>query len=75
MAILPIVAGFINESSMLEVAPSQVNKQLAGSITPVNECTFMVPLASKKNVKEVSKLGTFKVLIKDGPCSLKIAPW
>lgn len=40
VAILSIVDGHVNDSSVLEVAPALINVQLAGPITPLNECTF-----------------------------------
>lgn len=42
---------------------------------PMNECTFLVLLAKMEEVKEIYKMSTFKVDTKDGPCSLKVAPW
>lgn len=52
-----------------------INKQLAGPITLVNEYTFLVPFASREEVKEVCKLGNFDVSMKDDPYDLKIAQW
>lgn len=75
MAILSIVEGDVNESSVLEVAPALINWTLAGPITPLNEYNFMVPLKSRAEVKEICKLGTFKALTKDSICSLHLAPW
>lgn len=75
MVVLSIVDGHVNESSVLEVAPALINRQLASPITPMNECHFLVLLASREEVKEVCKLGTFKALTKDNICSLLLAPW
>lgn len=75
VVILSIVEGHVNESSILEVAPTLLNVQLAGPITQVNESSFLVPLASRDKVKEVCKLGTFKASTKEGLCQLRVAPW
>lgn len=75
VAILSVVFGYVNEASVLEVAPSIINKQLAGPLTPLNEDSFLVPLVSRKEVKEVYKLGAFSATTKDGPCTLQLAPW
>lgn len=57
------------------MAPSVINKSLAGLITLLNEVAFLILLACREDVKEVYKLGSFKVATKDGPCTLKISPW
>lgn len=75
VAVLSLVEGFINEASVLEVAPTIINKSLAGPITPLNDCCFLVPLANREEVKEVCRFGTAKVATKDGPCTLRISPW
>lgn len=75
VAVLSIIDGFVNEGSVLEVAPTIINRPLAGPITPLSECTFLVILASREEAKEVCKLVSFKVATKDGPCTLKLAPW
>lgn len=75
VAVLSLVEGFANEPSILEEAPSFINRTLAGPLTPLNGCSYLVPLTSRKEVREVCKLGTFKVATKDGPCTLKITPW
>lgn len=75
MAILSLVDGFVNNFSGLEVAPTIINRTLVGPITPLNECTSVVPLASREEIKEVYKLDSFKVATKDGPCTLKLSPW
>lgn len=72
---LTLVDGAVNEASIIEMAPSIVNKPLAGPITPLNETAFLVPLASREEMKEVCKLGSFKVITKDGPCTMTMAPW
>lgn len=70
VAIFSVVDGYVNDNSVLEVAPALINLPLAGPITLVNECTFLVLLASRAEVREVCKLGTLKALMKDGICSL-----
>lgn len=75
IAVLSLVSGYVNECSILEIVPSIINLKLAGPITPLNECSFLVPLANREEVKEVSKMGTFAANTKDGPCTLRIAPW
>lgn len=66
MVVLSLVDVFVNESSVLEIAPTIINHSLAGPITPLNEYTFLVPLASREEVKEVCKVGTSRVMMKDG---------
>lgn len=75
VAVLSLVEGYVNESSVLEVAPTIINSTLAGPITPLNDCSFLIPLANREEVREVCKLGSFKVATKDGPCTLKLSPW
>lgn len=73
-AILSLIEGFVNKTSVLKVAPLVINKLLAGPITTLNECTFLVPLTSRTNVMDVCKLRSFKVAKKDGSCTLKLSP-
>lgn len=40
VVILTFIEGFVNGSSILEVAPTIINRSLAGPITPLNECSF-----------------------------------
>lgn len=75
VAVLSLVEDQANESNLLDVIPSVLNMSLAGPITSVNECTFLIPLASREEVKELCKMGKFKVRTKDGPCELLLAPW
>lgn len=75
VVVLSLVDGFVNEASVLEVAPTIINMALAGLISPLNDCSFLVPLASREKIKEVCKLDNFKVATKDSPCTLKLAPW
>lgn len=75
VAVLSLVDGFMNESSILEIVPSIIDRPLAGPITPLNECNFLVPLASREEVKQDWKLETFRAATKDGPCSLCLVPW
>lgn len=74
VAVLTLVEGYVNEASLLEVAPTIINKSLAGPITPFNDCAFLVPLSSREEVKEVCGLGS-KVATKDGPCMVNLSPW
>lgn len=59
----------------LTVIPSIINRDLAGPITPLNDCDLLVPLANRDEGKELCKLGSFKGETKDSPCVLKLAPW
>lgn len=52
-----------------------INRVLVGPITLLNECIFLVPLASREEVKEVRKLRSFRVETKDGPYTLNLARW
>lgn len=71
VAFLSLIEGFVNESSVLEVAPTIINKVLAGLIIPLDDCCFLVLLFSREEVKDVCKLDCFKVATKDGSCTLK----
>lgn len=75
VAVLSLEEGHVNDSSILEVAPTIINRTLAGPITPLNDCSFLIPLANREEVREVCKMGSFAVATKDGPCTLKLAPW
>lgn len=75
VVVLSLVEGYVNESSVLEVAPFIINTTLAGPITTLNDCSFLVPLANRDEVREVCKLDSLKVATKDGPCTLKLSPW
>lgn len=70
-----MVDGYVNESSVMEIVPLVVNTKLAGPITPITENSFLLPFANREEVREVAKLGTFKVSTKDGPCTLNLAYW
>lgn len=58
---LSLIDGFVNDSSILEVAPSIFNIPFAKPITQLNECAFLVPLKSREEVTEVCKMGTFEI--------------
>lgn len=75
MVVLSLVDGYVNESTILEVAPSIINHALAEPLTPLNDCMFLVPLKNREEVKEVCKLGMFKMATKDGPCTMKLASY
>lgn len=75
VAIFSLMEGFINEASILEVAPSIISKPLTGLITLLNEYVFFVLLKSPQEVKKVSKLGSFKVVTKDDPYTTMLSPW
>lgn len=75
VVVLTLMEGFVNKASIVEVAPSIINKPLAGPITPLNEIALLFLLASREDVKEVCKIGSFKVVTKDGPYTMKISPW
>lgn len=75
VAVLSLEEGFVNEANLLAVMPSIINKELASPITPLYDCTFLLPLRSREEVKELCKLGKFKVKTKDGPCIVMISPW
>lgn len=75
MVVLSLVVGFVNESSILEISPTIINRLLVGPIILLNECTFLVPLASKEEVKKVCNVGASWVITKDGPYALNLSPW
>lgn len=75
VAVLSLEEGYVNDSNPLAVMPSIINKELVGPITPVNDCNFLLPLKSRDEVKDLCKLGKFKVMTKDGPCKVLISPW
>lgn len=44
-----MISGYVNEASVLDIALSIINKQLAGPLTPLNEdYSFLVPLANRE---------------------------
>lgn len=67
VTVLSLMNSFVNESSILEVMPSIINLALLRPITPLNNCMFLVPWTNREEVKEVCKLGQFKVVTKDDP--------
>lgn len=69
------VAGYVNESSMINIASSVISRPFGGPITLLNEFSFLIVLKSRENVKEVCKLGSFNVSMKDDPCTLMLSPW
>lgn len=75
VTVLSLVGRFVNDSSVIDIIPSIINRPLAGPVTPLNDFSLLLPLKSRKEVKEICKQGTFKVMMKDGPCTLKLAPW
>lgn len=75
MAVVSVSSGYVNKNSVIEVCHSIFNSLIARPITLVNNCTFLVPMMSRKKVKEVCKLGLMQVSTKDGGCLLKMAPW
>lgn len=75
VAVLSLVEGVVNESNLLAVLLSILNRKLAGPITPLNDCSFLLPVKSREEVKELCKLGSFVTSTKDGPCKLSISPW
>lgn len=60
---------------MLVVLPSIFNRELAGPVTPLNDCHFLLPMGSREEMKELCQLGTFLAVTKDGPCVLNLSPW
>lgn len=67
---------FANESDLLVDIPSIINRDLVGPITPLNDCTYLLLMTSREEVKEIYKMVSFKTLTKDGPCVLKkLSPW
>ncbi|KAH7657308.1 Zinc finger CCHC-type protein [Dioscorea alata] len=75
VVVLSLLEGNVNATSILEVAPAILNVATASPITPLTDCSFLVPLASRQQVKEVCKLGRFNAATKDGQCLLSIATW
>lgn len=75
VTVISLVDVFVNKSSIIEATPSIINHSLAGLITSLNDCTFLVPLANREEVKEVCKAGTSRAMTKDGPCTLKFSLW
>lgn len=75
VAVLSLEEGFVNESNLLALIPSVINKELAGHIMPVNKCNFLLPLKSRDEVKDLYKLGNFTVMTKGGPCKVMLSSW
>lgn len=46
VAMISLIDGFVNDSSIIEIIPTIIGCKLAGSVTPFNNCNFLVPLAS-----------------------------
>lgn len=70
VAVLTLTQGFVNEVNLLAVIPSIINKKLASPATPLNDCTFLLPMESREEFKDLCKLGSET---KNGPCILNIS--
>lgn len=75
VTVLSLVRGNVNEGSVLEVKPSVIATKIAGPIVPLNESSFLIPFENRNKMREVVKLGTFDVMIKDGKCTVNLAHW
>lgn len=75
VAVLSLEDGYINDVDLLAVIPSIINIDLAGPITPLNDCNFLLPMSCREEVKEICKLGAFTANTKVGPCKLRISAW
>lgn len=75
VTVLSLVRGNVNEGSVLEVMPSVIATKIAGPIVPLNESSFLIPFENRNKMREVVKLGTFDVMIKDGKCTVNLAHW
>lgn len=75
VAVLTLLSGYITDSALGEVLPSIINCSLAGSLTAVNDISYLVPLSSRAEVKEVCMLDVVTLATKDGRCTARIAPW
>lgn len=53
VVVLSHVARFVNDSSIINIIPSILNIPLAGPITPLNDFSLLLPLKSRKEVKEI----------------------
>lgn len=71
VSVISIVSNFVNKNSVLEIIPTIVNVPIAKPIMPINDCTFLVLLVSREEVKQVCKVDVMKVSTKDGGCRLK----
>lgn len=75
MVVLSLIEGFVNDSNLLTVLPSIINRELTGPITPLNDCAFLLPMKSREEVKDLCRLGTFAASTEDSPCKLQVSPW
>lgn len=75
VVVVTILSGYVSDVGLGEVLPSVINRSLAGPLTPLNDKMYLVPLASRAEVNEVSKLDVVQFTTKDGSCSAKLAPW
>lgn len=75
VAIRTILSGFVMDASLEEVLPMVINFSLAGPLTPLNDNTYLVPLLSRAEAKEVCKMREVQFRIKEGLCSAKLEPW
>lgn len=75
VGILSLRTGQISESVLQDVIPSVLNVPLSGPLTPINDDVYLIPLATKEEVKAACLLGVFELSSKQGLCSMSISPW
>lgn len=75
VAVLTVCLCFMTDNMLERVFLNVIKLSIAGSLMPVNDNMFLVPLTSREDVEEICKMGSFKISTKEGDCSLKLAPW
>lgn len=75
VGILSLRKGQISKGVICDALSSVLNIPLSGPITPINDDSYPIPLASKEEVKKACSLGIFELSSKQGLCSMSVAPW
>lgn len=75
VVVVTILSGYVTDATLNEVIPYVINRTLAGPLIPLNDNTYLVPLTSRAEVKDVCKLDEVSFSKKDGICVARLAPW
>lgn len=74
VVVVTLLSRYVSDKDLEKVLSSIINCSPAGSLTPVNDITYLILLSSRAEVKEVSNLDVVSFVTKDGRCSAKLAP-
>lgn len=47
VVVVTLLSGYVSDKALEEVLPSIINCSLAGSLTPVNDITYLIPLSNR----------------------------